>query len=76
MDRILLEVDDTVGKAYRKLSEKGKQDFTLMIGAALKKAANDSVSKSYNQLLDKAGAEAVRNGLTEEILEALLASDD
>ncbi len=76
MDRILLEVDDVVAKAYRSLSEKGKQDFTLMINIALKKTINDSKFEEYSKLLDEAGAEAVKNGLTPEILEALLASDD
>jgi hypothetical protein len=76
MERIVLEVDDTVGKIYRSFSPESKQQFNQTISLMLKKAVNDSTFAEYSKLLDEIGNEAVKNGLTPEILEALLASDD
>jgi hypothetical protein len=76
MERIVLEVDDTVGKIYRSLSQESKQQFNQTISMMVKKAVNDATFTEYSKLLDNIGNEAVKNGLTPEILEALLASDD
>jgi hypothetical protein len=76
MERIILEVDDTVGKIYRSFSDKSKQQFNQAVSLLVKKAVNDATFAEYAKLLDDAGNEAVKNGLTPEILEALLASDD
>jgi hypothetical protein len=76
MERIVLEVDDTVGKIYKSFSEESKQQFTQTISLMVKKAVNDVTFSNYSKLLDDNGSEAVKNGLTPEILEALLASDD
>ena len=76
MERIVLEVDDTVGKIYKSFSEESKQQFTQTISLMVKKAVNDATFSNYSKLLDDNGNEAVKNGLTPEILEALLASDD
>jgi hypothetical protein len=76
MERIVLEVDDTVGKIYKSLSRESKRQFNQTISLMVKKAVNDATFADYSKLLDDAGNEAVRNGLTPEILEELLASDD
>jgi hypothetical protein len=76
MDRIILEVDDTVGKIYRGISQESKEQFNQTVSLMVKKAANDATFSEYSKLLDETGAEAVKNGLTPEILEALLASND
>jgi len=76
MERILLEVDDTVGKIYKGLSPESKQQFNQTISLMLKKAVNDATFAEYSKLLDETGNEALRNGLTAEILERLLASND
>ena len=76
MERIELEVDDTVGKIYRSFSLESKRQFSQAISVMLKKAVNDATFADYSRLLDEAGSEAIKNGLTPEILEALLASDD
>jgi hypothetical protein len=76
MERIVLEVDDIAGKIYRNLSNESKQQFNQTISLMLKKAVNDATFAEYSKLLDDVGNEAVKNGLTPEILEALLASDD
>lgn len=76
MERIVLEVDDTVGKIYRGFSEQSKQQFNQTVSLMVKKAVNDTTFAEYSKLLDDIGNEAIKNGLTPEILEALLASDD
>jgi hypothetical protein len=76
MERIVLEVDDTVGKIYKSFSDESKQQFSQTISLMVKKAVNDATFVEYSRLLDDTGNEAVKNGLTPEILEALLASND
>ena len=76
MERIVLEVDDATGKAYRKFSDETKQSFNRTISAFLKKAINDSGSADYQKMLDNMGDEAVNNGLTPEILKDLLHNND
>lgn len=76
MERIVLEVDDTVGKIYTNFSPAGKLRFNQTISLMLKKAVNDATFAEYSKLLDDIGNEALKNGLTPDVLEALLASDD
>ena len=76
MERIVLEVDDAVGKIYRNLSEDSKQQLGQTISLMVKKAVNDATFSKYSKLLDEVGKEAVKNGLTPDMLEALLTSDD
>jgi len=76
MEQIILEVDDTVKKVYQNLSEESKQQLSQTVSTMLKKAMNDASFADYTKLLDDTGNEALKKGLTPEILEALLASDD
>jgi hypothetical protein len=76
MEQIILEVDDTVGKIYRNLSLESKQQLSQAVSLMMKKALNDATFTEYSKLLDDTGNEALKNGLTPEKLEALLASDD
>ena len=71
-----MEVDDTTGKIYRNLSLESKQQLNQTISLLLKKAVNDATFAEYSKFLDDIGSEAIKNGLTPEILDALLASDD
>jgi len=76
MDRIVLEVDDVVGKAYRGFNPEKKKQFDQAVSLMVKKAINDANFAEHSKLLDEISNEAAKNGLTPEILEALLASDD
>jgi hypothetical protein len=76
MERIVLEVDDTVGKIYNGMNNESKQRFNQTISIMVKKAVNDATFADYSKLLDDTGSEAVKNGLTPELLKTLLASDD
>lgn len=76
MDRIVIEVDDTVGKAYRNFSPKSKKQFSRAVSILLKKASNDSTQTDYKKMLDEIGREASKNGLTSDTLNELLSSDE
>jgi hypothetical protein len=76
MERIVLEVDDTVAKVWRSSSEEGKQQLNQTISMMIKKMSNDQTFADYSKLLDEVSSEAFKNGLTPEVLEALLANND
>lgn len=76
MERIVIEVDDTVGKTYKEFSPESKKQFNLAISLLLKKVANQNTISDYRKLLDEMGNEANKNGLTPEILDELLKADD
>lgn len=71
-----MEVDDAVGKIYRGFSEESKTQFNQTVSLMVKKAVNDETFAEYSRLLDEIGNTAIKNGLTPEILEDLLAADD
>jgi len=72
MTQIILNVDDKAGKIFSNFSEESKQQFTQTVSLMVKKALNDETFADYSKLLDDAGNEAVRNGLTPEILQSLI----
>lgn len=76
MDRIVLEVDDNTGKIYRNFSPESKQQFNEAVSLMLKKAVNDMSLPDYKKKMDEIGFQAVAAGLTPEILDELLKSDD
>lgn len=76
MERIILEVDDQVGKVYNSLSAEKQQQLSEAISMLLKKAANDATAMEYKKLLDEFGAKAVSNGITAEILESLMKENE
>ena len=71
-----MEVDDSTGKIYRNFSPESKQQFNQVVSLMLKKAVNDISLPDYKKKLDEIGFKAVAAGLTPEILENLLRSDD
>ncbi|GGB03569.1 hypothetical protein [Puia dinghuensis] len=76
MDRIVLEVDDNTGKIYRNFSPESKQQFNEAVSLMLKKAVNDMSLPDYKKKMDEIGLKAVTAGLTPEILDELLKSND
>ncbi|GAC1306711.1 MAG: hypothetical protein NVSMB24_17420 [Mucilaginibacter sp.] len=72
MERIVLEVNDQTAKAWRNTSAK----LRSQIGKNLEQILTDSLSKTreanFELLLQEARKEAAKNGLTEEVLAALL----
>ena len=76
MERIVLEVDDTVGKVYRNFGPATRQQFNETVSLMIKKAVNNVTFTDYSKLLDDTGSDAIKNGLTPDVIEALLASND
>ncbi len=76
MERIVLEVDDFSGKAFRNFTPESKKQFNIAVSMMLKKAIDDGGIISYSKMLDAIGKEAISNGLTADILDKLLESDD
>jgi hypothetical protein len=76
MSRILIEVDEQVARAFENTKPENKEKLNFAINALLKKSINDSDIKNYKQILDNLSDEATKNGLNENILEDLLASND
>ncbi len=76
MERIVLEVDDNLGKAWRNTSPK----LRTQIGKNLELLIADSLSKTkeanFELLLQDARKEAAANGLTEETLAQLLNDEE
>ncbi len=76
MERIVLEVGDNLGKAWRNTSPK----LRTQIGKNLELLIADSLSKTkeanFELLLQDARKEAAANGLTEEILAQLLNEEE
>jgi predicted double-glycine peptidase len=72
MERIILEVDETVGKVYRQFSPESKKEFSQAVSLMLKKAVNDASFSDYMVYLDAIGNKAIGNGLTSDKLDELL----
>ncbi len=76
MERIVIQVDDSAGRIYHHLSGDKQQQISDAVSLLLKKIANDATATNYRNLLDEFGHKAIANGLTPEILDALLKQDD
>jgi len=76
MERIVFEVDEGAKKAYKSLSSDNKKQLQTAVNVWLKKRANDENFDAYQDFLDGIGAKAVENGLTPEILDQLLKTND
>lgn len=75
MERIVIQVDEGIGKIYHQLSVDRQLQIAEAISLLLKKAANDATEKNYQVLLNEFGQQAIANGLTPEILNNLLKKD-
>lgn len=72
MERIVLEVDSTIARAWRNISPSVKADYEKKISAVLR----DLKEAEFDRLLNDAGRIAASNGLTEDKLNALLDEED
>lgn len=73
MDTIVLEVDAAIARAFNELTPEKQQkiqaDINQLLGESLQ-------VKTLQQIMAQASAEAAANGLTQEILDAILADED
>ncbi len=72
MERIVLEVDDTVAKVWRNTSAKLRAQIGKSLGQALTDSLNKNKDLNFELLLQDVRHEAAINGLTEETLTRLL----
>jgi hypothetical protein len=76
MERIILEVNNEVAKAWRnapsQFKEKLEKDLELRIAKKIKEAEMNN----FFELLDKVQEKASERGLTQETLEKLLNEED
>lgn len=72
MERIILEVDDATAKKWGDASPMVKERLEKNVEKQIDILTRAAKIDDYFALLDKISDEAVKNGLTEEILEKLL----
>ena len=76
MNRIIIEVDEQVAKAFMQAGKQRQKSISSVINGWLKKVVNASSLSQYKQMLDTMSDEAAKNGLTSEKLEQLLKEND
>ena len=72
MERIILEVDSVVAKAWRNFSASQRALYEKVLSALLQ----GDKEKQFRSILDEAGKIAVSNGLDEEKLNQLLHEEE
>ena len=72
MGSIIIEVDEVTAKKWQEVSPKIKNRLKKNFKEQMAILSRGVKEEEFFDLLDKISDEAVRNGLTEEILEKLL----
>ena len=75
MERIVIEVDETIGKKWRLSSQKQREKIAQKINIRLAKELSDS-KEEFKQYLDELSATMKERGLTENILQEILKDDE
>ena len=72
MDTITIPVENELAQAYRQADQQQRQKIETLLNFALKKAVNP---KPLLTIMQEASQQAIANGMTPEILEAILADE-
>ncbi|MEX8548722.1 MAG: hypothetical protein V5804_14090 [Mucilaginibacter sp.] len=72
MERIVIEVEDATAKKWKEVPFKVKNELEKNFEKQINLLTENIKKAEFKSLLDKIGDEAVKNGLTEEILQQLL----
>jgi hypothetical protein len=72
MERIVLEVDDKVAKAWRTASVKLKQEIGGLVNEQIAAIIDKKEEKDIIQFLNELRQEVTEKGLTQEILDDIL----
>jgi hypothetical protein len=72
MERIVLEVDDRVAKAWREASYDKKKDISNKINVRISKELFEYDKDGFKQYLDQLRSDMAERGLTQEILDEIL----
>lgn len=75
MDRIIVEVDDSVARNWRNATEKEKDNWNEIVNRLMKTGFKKD-KESFSDFLDRISKKAEENGMTEEILNQLLNEED
>jgi DNA-binding transcriptional regulator YhcF (GntR family) len=76
MERIVLEVDDTVAKAWRTASVKLKREIGTLLNKQIATIIDKKEEKDIIMFLDELRQEMAEKGLTQEILDDILKDND
>jgi hypothetical protein len=72
MERIVIEVDDKVAKAWRAASTKKKKEISINIEVQVSKQLMKDSAEDYIQFLEELREKMAHRGLTQEILDNIL----
>jgi hypothetical protein len=72
MERIVLEVDDRVAKAWREAPSEKRRDIANKVNIRIGKELFDYDKESFKQYLDQLRNDMAERGLTQEILDDIL----
>lgn len=76
MERIVIEVDEITGKKWRLSSQKQREKISQEINIRLAKELMADSKEEFKQYLDELGETLKARGLTEDILQEILKSDE
>lgn len=76
MERIVIEVTDDIAKKWRLSSPETKEKITQRMKIRLMKELLKENKEELFKAMDRIAHTAKENGLTEEILQEILAEDD
>jgi len=72
MERIVLEVDDRVAKAWREAASDKRRDITNKVNVKIGRELFEYDKDAFVQYLDQLRATMTERGLTQEILDDIL----
>jgi hypothetical protein len=75
MDRIVLEVNNKIAKAWREAPLQFREVFERDIEVLLSEKIREAEKDDFKQALNDMRKNATANGMTQEILEKLLSED-
>jgi hypothetical protein len=74
MANITIEVDPKIAQSFKNLKSTEQKKLSLLLGMWLEEAITNQ--ESLGETLDKCSQQAIKNGLTPEILAAILSETD
>lgn len=76
MEKIVIEVDEAIGKKWRLSSQEQKQRLSQEISIRLGKKLMADSKEEFKTFLNEIGATMQQRGLTEEALQEILKEDE
>ncbi len=73
METITIPVDPAIAKAYREADPEKQQKIATIVNDWLKSIIQEKEEKSLEEIIEEMQYQAKANGLTQEILEQILA---